>query len=237
MTKDEKEKYFGKAIPQIIHDIRNPLNIIIGFSSILQIDESINEEVRSYIKNIILSGIHIEQLLSNIDFFMMETLDLPIESIFLKKEYEIFLKQNIDIINEKQIIMNNNISEDVIFKLPQGIFARMLDNLFNFSLKGMKSISNKQIYIELKISDKDLLLYYHDTSSPIFIESDYFTFDEILKAKRSLAPMFIEKLVKEYSGQIAYFYGKKWTAELEEETKSVQKTQHGFKIRIPKVSY
>ena len=53
ITKKDKEKIFGKAIPQLIHDIRNPLNIVIGFSSILQIDETINDEIRSYIQNIL----------------------------------------------------------------------------------------------------------------------------------------------------------------------------------------
>ena len=55
ITKKDKEKIFGKAIPQLIHDIRNPLNIVIGFSSILQIDETINDEIRSYIQNILYS--------------------------------------------------------------------------------------------------------------------------------------------------------------------------------------
>ena len=64
ITKKDKEKIFGKAIPQLIHDIRNPLNIVIGFSSILQIDETINDEIRSYIQNILYSSFKIEELLS-----------------------------------------------------------------------------------------------------------------------------------------------------------------------------
>lgn len=232
MIKEDKEKFFGKAIPQIIHDIRNPLNIIIGFSSILQIDESINDEVRSYIKNIILSGMHIEQLLSNIDYFMMDTLDLPIETVFLKKEFEIFEKQNSDIMNDKQIILNSSINEDSIFRLPQGIFMRILDNFFQFSLKGLKSVTNKQIYIDVSLNRTNLTIYYHDTSSPVFIEGDYFTFEEILKGKRSLAPLFIEKLIHEYDGSIAYLYGKKWTGE-QDNMKIPVKTQHGFKICLP----
>lgn len=232
MDKDEKEKFFGKAIPQMIHDIRNPLNIIIGFSSILQIDESINDEVRSYIKNILFSGMHIEQILSNIDYFMMDTLDLPIENIFLKKEYDIFVKQNNDIINDKEIIINNNIDEDLIFRLPQGIFTRLLDNFFQFSLKGMKSVQHREININITVSGSELILHYHDTSLPIFIEGDYFTFDEILKAKRSLSPLFIEKLIREYSGNIYYYYGKKWATELDA-IDSKSKTQHGFKLNIP----
>ena len=124
MNKEDKEKMFGKAIPQIIHDIRNPLNIIIGFSSILQLDDSINEEVRSYLKNIILSGMHIEQLLSNIDYFMMDTLDLPIVKVNLKKEYSIFLSQHIDNIN-KHVIINLILMKNLDFICQKDFYANI----------------------------------------------------------------------------------------------------------------
>ena len=78
ITKKDKEKIFGKAIPQLIHDIRNPLNIVIGFSSILQIDETINDEIRSYIQNILYSSFKIEELLSNIDNYFLDEVLLPI---------------------------------------------------------------------------------------------------------------------------------------------------------------
>ena len=71
-TKEDKDKIFGKAIPQIIQDIRNPLNIVIGFSSILQIDETINTEIRSYLHNILYSSFKIEDLLSNIDNYFLD---------------------------------------------------------------------------------------------------------------------------------------------------------------------
>ena len=58
-TNDEYKKYFGKAMPQIIHDIRNPLNIIIGFSSIMQIDDTISQENAQYLQKISLLPIGI----------------------------------------------------------------------------------------------------------------------------------------------------------------------------------
>ena len=59
-TNDEYKKYFGKAMPQIIHDIRNPLNIIIGFSSIMQIDDTISQENAQYLQKIYLQvSVHI----------------------------------------------------------------------------------------------------------------------------------------------------------------------------------
>ena len=102
-TKKDKEKIFGKAIPQIIQDIRNPLNIVIGFSSILQIDETINTEIRSYLQNILYSSFKIEDLLSNIDNYFSEEDNLYFENIHIQSEWNRFLKQKTYDINDKEI--------------------------------------------------------------------------------------------------------------------------------------
>ena len=65
----------------------------------------------------------------------------------------------------------------------------------------------------------------------MFIEGEYFTFEETIKGKRSLAPLFIEKLIHEYGGEVRYFYGNKWATEIEEHETSI-KTQHGFRYNF-----
>lgn len=229
---NDKDIMFGKAIPQIIHDIRNPLNVIIGFSSVLQIDESINDEIRSYIGNILYSGFQIEELLSNIDYYIIENLDVPFSQINIKKEFDTFLKQNNTIINEKEIVFTHNIHDSMFFTLPKEILLKIFYNLFQFSLKGIKSLPYKEIGIHFIIDETGLTLYYTDTASPIFIETDYFTYEEIAKAKRGLAPLFLEKLIKEYHGTLLYLFGKKWN-DISENIIQHKKTQHGFLIHLP----
>ena len=74
ITDSKYKTLFGDAMPQVVHDIRNPLNIIIGYSSILQMDSSLSEESRQYIQKVYQSGLAIEDLLSDIDFFDLDLL-------------------------------------------------------------------------------------------------------------------------------------------------------------------
>ena len=69
MESEDKYSIIGEALPQIIHDIRNSLNAIIGFSSILNMEESLDEETKLYIGSIYDSGNQIEDLLEAIDIF------------------------------------------------------------------------------------------------------------------------------------------------------------------------
>jgi light-regulated signal transduction histidine kinase (bacteriophytochrome) len=229
---DNEEDIFGKAISQLIHDIRNPLNIIVGFSSIIQIDDSINEEIRSYLKKIFQSGMLIEQLLSNIDYYMMDKMEPEESGLDLILETDNFYNIKNEILKEKEINVSKYYEEKIISNISPEIYNRILDNLFQFSQKGFNIVKLKQIQIFFKSEKDELLIYYTDTSEPIFIENDYFSFDEVLKAKRGLGLEFNRKFVSLYGGNISYKYGKKWQAMMENFNPSI-KTNHGFIIRIP----
>ncbi len=230
---EDSKNIFGKAIPQLIHDIRNPLNIIIGFSSILQFDDSINDEVKSYIKSILISGMHVEQILSNIDYYLMDNLDLAAQRINISSEIQTFKNQNSDTINDKEIVLNVDTDSVSDVNLPQGILSRIIDNLFQFSIKGLKSIFYKEVNILIsRKDDSRMQIYYSDSSTPVVINGDYFTFDEILKSKRGLSPLFSEKIVKEFGGTIKYLYGKTFS-QYNEQNSIKTKCQHGFIVEMP----
>jgi light-regulated signal transduction histidine kinase (bacteriophytochrome) len=229
---DDNEDIFGKAISQLIHDIRNPLNIIVGFSSIIQIDESVNDEIRSYLKKIFQSGMMIEQLLSNIDYYIMEKMDLEETEFDIIKETDNFFDAKKETIEEKQVTVRKFHEEKILTRISTEIYTRIFENLLQFSLKGFNVVKMKQIMIFFKKIDKDIVIYYTDTSEPLFIENDYFSFEEVLKAKRGLGLEFNSKFVRSYGGEISYKYGKKWQIIMEEFNQPV-KTNHGFIIRIP----
>jgi light-regulated signal transduction histidine kinase (bacteriophytochrome) len=232
--KDNKttDEIFGKAIPQLIHDIRNPLNIVVGFSSIVQIDESINAEVRSYLKKIFQSGMYIEQLLSNVDFYMMDNVELEENEFDILAESENFYKLKNEVITEKNIIIVQICPDKIKARFSMEIFTRILENFFQFSQKGFNSSKLKQIQIFYKLQDNNLVIYYTDSSEPIFIENDYFDFEEVLKAKRGLGLEFNRKFITTYGGKIIYQYGKKWQNIADTLNPSI-KTNHGFVIELP----
>lgn len=234
ITKEEREKIFGKAIPQVIHDIRNPLNIVIGYSSVLQIDETINDEIRSYIQNILYSSFKIEELLSNIDNFFLDEDNQLIENFKILPEWNRFLKQRANEINDREIRIIAQIEGDIEISFVKEKFFYLLNNLFAFSLKGMKKNANNEILIRTERNKKNIVFYYTDSTSPIFIEKNYFTYDETQSCKRGLYPLFIEKIINDANGDINYFFGKKWNNLTEKFFD--KKTSHGFIFYVPQNS-
>ena len=230
MHDKKNDDVFGKAIPQLIHDIRNPLNIIIGFSSILQIDETVNDEVRNYLKKIYHSGMFIEQLLSNIDYFSMDKKDIEVKTFDINSEIDNFFKSKTEIIADKKIIVNIINKNNIEIDFSTELLTKILENLFLFSMKGFKSSKNKEIFVIVKSVNNKLILYYSDSSENITINSDYFTFEEVIKAKRSLCPIFIKKYISLFDGDIKYYYLKNWVEKINDIKIN---TNHGFIIEMP----
>ncbi|HNZ27125.1 MAG TPA: hypothetical protein PLG34_06670 [Spirochaetota bacterium] len=229
----DKSKYdelFGKAMPQLIHDIRNPLNIIIGFSSIIQIDETVNDEVRGYLRNIFHSGMFIEEMLSNIDYFSMEKIDLDESEFEVTQAIQNFFKTKNETITDKKISLNIFSENEITVRHSLEILNKILENLFQFSLKGFKSISSKDIFISIKKENNNLLLRYSDSSEPVHIKGDYFSVDETIKIRRGLGPIFVEKFVEIFNGNTKYYYLKDWY-EINKDARI--KTNHGFCISLP----
>ena len=230
---NEDFEIFGKAIPQLIHDIRNPLNIIIGFSSMIATEDNLNEEIKNYVKKIYQAGLSIEQMLSNIDIYIMGINELQSDYFNIKEEIETFKNTKSDIISEKNIYINTNIPDLKINFSPE-LFKRILENIFYFSLKGFRNSKIKEIFIYIKKeneNNKDILtIYYGDSSDIIPVNGDYFTIEEILNNKRGLGLIFLQRFIKYTNGSINYLYGKNW----EQFAKNLNiKTEHGFIIKIP----
>ncbi len=234
LMQENRNDIFGKGIPQLVHDIRNPLNIIIGFSSIIQIDETVNDEIRTYLKKIFQSGMAIEQLLSNIDFFMMDRDDLEETSLDVVAETSNFLKLKSDVISEKQIFIEFNKDEKILIKFSLDIFTRILENLFLFSFKAFRTLKTKEIRLFYKIVKNDFYIIYTDSSENIYLNGKYFTFNEVLEAKRGLGPKFIERFVDIYNGEIFYLNNKELVKKLRELDLFFDvKNYAGFILKIP----
>ena len=224
------KKLFGEAMPQVVHDIRNPLNIIIGYSSILQMDSSLSEENRQYIQKVYQSGLAIEDLLSDIDFFDLDLSEFESERVNiaeLVKQYVEYYKETIG--NDIYIEMTN--IADVTTFLPPVIFKKLFNNLFGFSNKGFKTSStNKKIFISVTADGDVFRIMYSDTTMSVSLDGDYFTFDDSVHARRGLFPLFLENAAKSLGGTIRYLQQKLWQ---DMRNSFAPNTQHGFIIDIP----
>lgn len=228
---DNKNELFGEAISQLIHDIRNPLNIIIGFSSIIQIDETINDDIRNYIKKIIYSGMNIERMLTNIDFYYTDKIEIEGSPINLPETFENFFETKIDILQETVFTYTIE-SEKIVINYSLDILDKFFENLFLFTLKGFKKNFEKAIYVRFIVENNILKIIYADTSASEKISKRYFDKNEILLCKRGLGLLFNSKITEYMKGNIIYLVDDEWKSEIKK-YKINDKYKHGFIIELP----
>lgn len=230
ITNARYKHLFGEAMPQVVHDIRNPLNIIIGYSSILQMDSSLSDEDRQYIQKIYQSGLAIEDLLADIDFFDLDLSEFESERVNIAE----LIRQYVDYYKEtvgSDIYVEMTNLNDIETFLPPVIFKKLFNNLFGFSNKGFKTSStSKKIFISLMTDGGSFCILYSDTTMSVSLDGDYWTFDDSVHARRGLFPLFLENAVKSLGGTIRYMQQKSWQ---DFRGDFAPNTQHGFVIDIP----
>ena len=226
------EEIFGKAIEQIIHDIRNSLNIIIGYSSLIQTDNVSNNEAKEYHKRILESGTMVEKLLSSIDDYIITDLDINKIQFNVILETKNFFSKITNKDKNISVQIENLNTNPININISQELYKKLLDNLYQFSLKELRNKEQKNIQILLKKDKTNLIILYSDSSTPVYIADSYFTFEEIIESKRGLCLVFIEKYVELLNGNVEYCYGNKWYSLISKYLKK-NKNSHGFIIEIP----
>jgi hypothetical protein len=230
---EQNNELFGKAIELLIHDIRNCLNTIIGFSSISLSDENVTENIKVNLRKIFYSGMSIEEELSKIDYYLMDDIEVPKTDFEINSVIKNFFNNAGDQLKENKISVTYLTDEKLNICFPIEIFNKLLDTLFQFSLRGFRiEKDDRTIQIYYKNEANILYFYYTDSSPPVFIEGEYFNFEDILNSRRGLSIILIEKIIKFYKGTISYCYGKKCEQTFSKFTCS-KKDNHGFIIQVP----
>jgi len=175
----------------------------------MQLDEGLSKDVVDYVERIHKSGMVIEQMLSDIDYYLMDDVELEELEFDLTDLLNDFFTDKNDA-NDKKFNFTITSTEKLKPTMSKEIFKRVLNNLYNFSKKGLKTTKNRQIDFFYKPEGNKIYLIYSDTSEPIYIQEDFFNFEEILKAKRGLGLLFVERYVEIYNGNIKYLHSKKW---------------------------
>jgi signal transduction histidine kinase len=129
----------SKFLASMNHELRSPLNAVIGFSQLLEIDEE-DEQKRSYIKNIITSGDHILLLIDEIlDLSKIESgnEELSMETHNLNKILKDALAMISSAADKRSIQIDNKIDflHDTNIKVDQLRFKQVLLNILSNAIK------------------------------------------------------------------------------------------------------
>ena len=128
-------------IVDMSHALRTPLNVIIGFSEMLQ-DElvgSLNERQRKYIDNVLQGGHELRKLITNVvDVFKIDTGKVPVETteFSLQELVHSALRKHAARALERDIALSVDIEASVarIYADPQKLLT-VLDNLLSNAVK------------------------------------------------------------------------------------------------------
>lgn len=161
------------------HDIRTPMNAIIGFSSLLAEDPSNEEKVKAYTQKITASGHHLMNLINEIlDISKIESgnVVLNIEKFSVKKlidEIEMITRPMTETRNQKYTISMENLEYDVLLGDATRL-TQIIVNLLSNASKYTYALGEISFNIScVKVSDKFERLRFVVKDSGVGMSEDY----------------------------------------------------------------
>lgn len=129
----------SEFLSNMSHELRTPLNAILGFGQVIQLDESLPEQVKLNVDDILEGGNHLLKLINEIlDLSKVEAghIDLSLEPI----EYNSLITECISLINpiaiQNQIqIINSPSLKEIIFRGDKTRIKQVIVNLLSNAIK------------------------------------------------------------------------------------------------------
>lgn len=168
---EESNKAKSMFLANISHEIRSPLNAIIGLSNILyrkSSSENLSEEFIEQLRYIYFNGEYLSELINNIlDYSRIEAdkMHIYLEEIDIRSFINLIVKIHSSSATEKDVNLFFEIDEDVPIKIVTDFtkFRQILTNLLTNAIKFTKNnteikiiISSNQEFLQLSVQDKGI---------------------------------------------------------------------------------
>lgn len=210
---EEANEALKKFLAIFSHELRSPLNNIIGFSEMLSTDfENLpKEKIKDFMKNINISGQHLQQLINDIlDLSKIEAgkMELQIQgfpvSYFTDSVKRVLQKE----IDKKNINLVFNIASEIDqLYVDQTRFKQILVNLVSNAIKyshiggkvelGIRRVENE---IEIYVQDEGVGIKHEDL--PKLFKPFYQSKSSFIKEGTGLGLAITKKLVELHGGEI-----------------------------------
>ncbi|MFC2152067.1 ATP-binding protein [Bacteroidota bacterium] len=203
-----------KLFSIIGHDLRSPINSIIGFSGLLKekIDQNDFDKI-AYLNNHIWNGgIQTSQLIDNISFWantQKEKIKFNPAQISLKNIFTDLLKTYDSIASLKNITLENNLKSDILIWADIDLLRIILRNLINNAIKFTKKdgsviIDATELESETRISVKDNGIGISEDSIQLLFSSakDKSTLGTENEFGTGLGLMLCKEFVERHGGKI-----------------------------------
>jgi len=161
---EESNKLKTEFLHNLSHEVRTPLNGIVGFSSLLKKENLSDQKQNEYTDIIIQSSYRLQKVIDNIVEVSINNIKqekLNIENIditkYLKELYSIFsIKNNEDV----KLSLNIDHSANIIIESDTDVLTKILGNIVENSIK---FTSKGEIEIGLINKEDSIIIYVKDT--------------------------------------------------------------------------
>ncbi len=203
----------------VAHDLRNPINAIIGLSSLIKMNmeseltQKKQTEIDEYLKLITQSCQKGNEIIKELlEVSELESVDFV---LYKQEENVVLLMENAiqaqnTLLENKKIKIEKNFQENEIFvKINKEKFGRVLDNLLSNAIKF--SFENSTIFLNIQQKHQKILFSVQDEGMGISDEMQKILFDKFSKARRKgtkgeksvgLGMSIIQNIVQLHGGNI-----------------------------------
>ncbi len=210
LIKSEKMSIIGKLSSEFAHEIRNPLNIIVGYSEMLNYKKDLNSEILKEYSRIINKQVDkINNLITNLLLFVRDD-DLKSEKTEIISFINEFIKEQnkYGIISNENIILNLETKEEKIeMDIDKIKMRHVLGNLLINSVEAINEISREKgiIIIKIEKTGDSVQIYFYDNGCGIET-TNYDDLFEPFKTSTIYGIGFglaiIQKFIKSHNGRI-----------------------------------
>lgn len=203
---DQKDAF----ITQLGHDLRTPLSPLLSLLPILE-KKTENEENREIVKMLLSNTRSVKKLVNKT--LKLAKLNAPSTvmmkvKISLQDEINHIIDIHSFIFDEKKVVINNNVSEDIVIDADKLYFDELITNLISNAIK----YSNTEVTIDINAVEKDdgINISIKDNGIGLSSEQLNYIFDEFYKADPSrhdyhstgLGMAISKRIIDKHNGRI-----------------------------------
>ena len=161
----------SEFLSSMSHELRTPMNAIIGFSQLLDMDDTLNENHKDYIKEIMKAGYHLLDLINEIlDLSKIETgkVDLSLEPVFCREIVEECITLVASLAEKYSVALKTEITETCVVEADRVRLKQVLLNLLSNAIKYNRP--GGEVVVKTARKEKKLVISVYDTGTGIPFE-------------------------------------------------------------------
>lgn len=159
----------SEFLSNMSHELRTPMNAILGFSQLMDLDETLSEQHREGVTEILKAGNHLLNLINEVlDLAKVESgqIDLSLEPVELLPLVEECLTLVAPLTSKRAITITQQVNKSAIIKADRTRLKQSLINLLSNAIKYNRPQGNVNI-TAVQLSDNRMRISIHDTGMGI----------------------------------------------------------------------